>query len=59
MPFEATTAYGGGTSERPVAVFDGSRQVDRYDHETGTPYAAGIAMLDLPKSAAGIIRALP
>lgn len=50
VPFEATTSYGGGTSGGPAAVLEASRQVDLYDHETGRPYAAGIAMLDLPKN---------
>lgn len=49
VPFEATTSYGGGTSTGPAAVFEASKQVDLYDHETGKPYAAGIAMLDIPK----------
>ena len=48
VPFEATTSYGGGTSTGPEAVLDASRQVDLYDHETGRPYARGIAMLDVP-----------
>ena len=51
VPFEATTSYGGGTSGGPAAVFEASRQVDLFDHETGRPYAAGIAMLDIPKRA--------
>src|SRR5512138_639207 len=49
VPFEATTSYGGGTSRGPGAVFDASKQVDLYDRETGRPYEAGIAMLDVPK----------
>ncbi|HET7436477.1 MAG TPA: agmatinase family protein [Thermoanaerobaculia bacterium] len=52
VPFEATTSYGGGTSEGPAAVFEASKQVDLHDHETGRPYAAGIAMLDIPKKVA-------
>lgn len=66
VPFEATTSYGGGTSRGPEAVLSASRQVDLFDHETGRPYAAGIAMLDIPekvlrwnregkKAAAGVI----
>jgi len=47
VPFEATTSYGGGTSGGPAAVFEASKQVDLFDHETGRPYAAGIAMLDI------------
>jgi len=50
VPFEATTSYGGGTSNGPAAVLEASRQVDLFDHETGRPYAAGIAMLDVPKN---------
>ena len=49
VPFEATTSYGGGTSSGPAAVLEASKQVDLFDHETGRPYAAGIAMLDIPK----------
>lgn len=45
VPFEATTSYGGGTSEGPAAVLDASRQVDLFDVETGRPYERGIAML--------------
>jgi agmatinase len=52
VPFEATTSYGGGTSKGPAAVLEASRQVDLFDHETGRPYAAGIAMLDIPKNVA-------
>lgn len=49
VPYEATTSYGGGTSRGPEAVLEASRQVDLFDQETGRPYAAGIAMLDIPK----------
>ncbi|HYM62717.1 MAG TPA: agmatinase family protein [Thermoanaerobaculia bacterium] len=49
VPFEATTSYGGGTSRGPEAVLRASRQVDLFDRETGRPYAAGIAMQDIPK----------
>ena len=48
VPFEATTSYGGGTSHGPQAVLEASKQVDLFDHETGRPYEAGIAMLDIP-----------
>lgn len=50
VPFEATTSYGGGTSNGPAAVFEASKQVDLFDQETGRPYASGIAMLDIPKN---------
>lgn len=49
VPFEATTSYGGGTSNGPQAVFEASKQVDLFDQETGRPYAGGIAMLDVPQ----------
>ena len=52
VPFEATTSYGGGTSEGPAAVLEASRQVDLFDHETGRPFLQGIAMLDIPKNVA-------
>lgn len=52
VPYEATTSYGGGTSLAPAAVLEASRQVDLHDHETGRPYAAGIAMLDIPNKIA-------
>jgi agmatinase len=48
VPFEATTSYGGGTSNGPRAILEASRQVDLYDVETGRPYEAGIAMLEEP-----------
>ena len=52
VPFEATTSYGGGTSNGPAAVLEASKQVDLFDQETGRPYASGIAMLDIPKNVA-------
>ena len=48
VPFEATTSYGGGTSEGPRAILEASRQVDLFDIETGRPYERGIAMLEVP-----------
>ena len=53
VPFEATTSYGGGTSRGPAAVFEASKQVDLFDHETGRPYEAGIAMLPIPRKIIG------
>lgn len=50
VPFEATTSYGGGTSEGPSAVLAASRQVDLFDVETGRPYERGIALLPEPES---------
>jgi agmatinase len=49
VPFEATTSYGGGTSDGPGAILEASRQVDLFDLETGKPYSPGIHML--PESA--------
>jgi agmatinase len=49
VPFEATTSYGGGTSRGPEAVLEASKQVDLFDRDTGRPYSAGIAMLDIPR----------
>ena len=54
VPYEATTSYGGGTSRGPEAVFEASNgiafgQVDLFDRDTGRPYEAGIAMLEIPK----------
>jgi agmatinase len=46
VPFEATTSYGGGTSNGPLAILEASKQVDLFDIETGKPYQAGITMLD-------------
>jgi agmatinase len=48
VPFEATTSYGGGTSQGPAAILKASRQVDLFDLETGKPYEAGICMLPEP-----------
>ena len=53
VPFEATTSYGGGTSEGPSAVLEASKQVDLFDHETGRPFESGIAMLPIPRNVAG------
>jgi agmatinase len=49
VPFEATTSYGGGTSDGPNAILEASRQVDLFDVETGRPYARGIALLPEPE----------
>jgi agmatinase len=45
VPFEATTSYGGGTSQGPSAILEASRQVDLFDVETGRPYERGIALV--------------
>jgi agmatinase len=51
VPFEATTSYGGGTSQGPAAILRASKQVDLFDVETGKPYEAGICMLPEPRFA--------
>ena len=48
VPFDATASYGRGSALAPEAVLGASRQVDLFDLETGKPYEAGIAMLDIP-----------
>src|SRR5438132_11914684 len=53
VPFEATTSYGGGAARGPAAVLAASKQVDLFDHETGRPYEAGIAMLPIPRKILG------
>ena len=45
VPWEPTTSYRRGTARGPAAILQASRQVDLFDHETGRPYEAGIAML--------------
>jgi agmatinase len=48
VPWEATVSYGSGTAGGPAAILAASRQVDLFDRETGKPYEAGIAMLEIP-----------
>jgi agmatinase len=47
VPFAATTSYGGGAERGPDAVLRASKQVDLFDLETGRPYEAGIAMVEI------------
>src|SRR3990167_833148 len=47
VPWEATTSYGGGTSQGPQAILRASKQVDLFDLELGKFFEAGIAMLDI------------
>jgi len=49
VPFEATTSYGGGAADGPLAILEASHQVDLFDVETGRPYEAGIHMLPVPE----------
>ncbi|APR75185.1 Agmatinase [Minicystis rosea] len=47
VPWEPTTSYRRGTARGPAAILHASRQVDLFDLQTGRPYEAGIAMLDV------------
>lgn len=47
VPWEPTTSYRRGTAKAPAAILAASRQVDLFDLDTGKPYEAGIAMLDV------------
>ena len=46
VPWEATTSYGGGTAEAPLAIRSASHQLDLEDGAFGTPYKAGIAFIE-------------
>jgi len=46
VPWEATTSYGGGTSNAPQAILQASRQIDLFDSDLGNFYETGITMLD-------------
>jgi agmatinase len=46
VPWEATTSYGGGTSNGPRAILRASKQVDLFDLDVQKPYEAGLCMLD-------------
>jgi agmatinase len=46
VPWEATTSYGGGTSDGPRAILEASKQVDLFDLEVVRPYEAGLFMLE-------------
>lgn len=45
VPWEATTSYGGGTSDGPKAILEASGQIDLFDGEVNKPYEPGIFML--------------
>lgn len=47
VPWEPTTSYGRGAARGPAAILKASRQVDLFDVQTGKPYEAGIAMLEV------------
>lgn len=44
VPWEATTSYGGGTSDGPQAILQASHQIDLYDADVVKPYEAGLFM---------------
>lgn len=44
VPWEATTSYGGGTSNGPAAILAASAQVDLFDGDVHRPYEPGIFM---------------
>ncbi len=46
VPWEATTSYGGGTSNGPKAILQASKQVDLFDIDLGNFFESGIVMLD-------------
>lgn len=46
IPWEATTSYGGGTSEGPAAILEASRQVDLFDADVVKPYEPGLFMVE-------------
>ena len=46
VPWEATTSYGGGTSEGPQAILQASHQLDLEDAAFGQPYRAGISFIE-------------
>jgi agmatinase len=43
VPWEATTSYGGGTSQGPASILTASHQLDLEDSVFDRPYRAGIA----------------
>ncbi len=47
VPFDATASYLRRSRFGPEAILRASHQVDLFDLETGTPFAAGIAMLPI------------
>jgi agmatinase len=53
VPWDATTSYRAGAAAAPAAIFAASKQVDLFDAETGRPYEAGIAMLEISDEVAG------
>lgn len=52
VPVECTTSSAGGTSGGPEAILEASWQVDLCDPQTGEPWRAGIALVDVPEGIA-------
>lgn len=50
VPWEATTSYGGGTSQGPAAILEASQQVDLFDLELGRFYENGIFLKPISKA---------
>lgn len=48
VPFDGTASYRGGAARGPEAMLRASHQLDLFDLELGSPWKAGIAMLDEP-----------
>ncbi len=46
VPWEATTSYGGGTSQAPASILTASHQLDLEDSVFDRPYRAGIAFAE-------------
>lgn len=42
VPWEATTSYGGGTSQTPDRIIQASHQLDLFDLDFGEPFKSGI-----------------
>ena len=49
VPWEATTSYGGGTSDGPNAIIGASHQLDLDDGYFGKVYRVGLAMVEESK----------
>jgi len=48
VPYEATTTYGAGTRNGPMAILSASRQVELYDHRHGCEPAERLGFATLP-----------
>ncbi|RLB57150.1 MAG: arginase [Deltaproteobacteria bacterium] len=46
VPFDGTASYRPGAADGPRAMLRASHQIDLFDLETGSPWEAGIAMLE-------------